>query len=220
MAPALEAPPRPRRTNGRIPPAPPGFGGDGDGERDPEPRRGLDNLRLAVLFFMGAETMFFGALVSALFVLRLGMAVWPPPLQPRLPLAVTGINTLVLLGSSATLIAAGRARRAGDGARAVRLLAGTAGLGAIFLVVQGYEWIRLIDYGLTLSSGVYGTAFYGLIGTHGAHVLAALVWLTVTTALAARGRFDERWAPVQACAMFWHFVVALWPILYVAVYVL
>jgi heme/copper-type cytochrome/quinol oxidase subunit 3 len=224
MTPALEAPPQPpseRRTNGRIPPVPPDFGGDGDGEREPGPRRGLDNLRLAVLVFMGAEAMFFGALISGLLVLRLGMAAWPPPLEPRLPVAVTGVNTLVLLASSVTLVAAGRARRRGDHARFVRALRATAALGGLFLLVQGYEWVRLIRFGLSLASGIYGTTFFGLIGTHALHVLGALVWLSVTTVLAARGRFAEgRAAPMQACAMYWHFVVGVWPVLYFTVYLI
>jgi heme/copper-type cytochrome/quinol oxidase subunit 3 len=223
MTPIVQAPTKPpsgRRTNGRVPPSPPRYGGD-DGERDPGPRRGLDNLRLAVLFFMGAETMFFGALISALLVLRLGMAAWPPPLEPRLPVAVTGLNTLVLLASSLTLRTAGRARRAGDDTRHLRWLRATAALGGLFLVVQGYEWTRMIGYGLTLHSGIYGTTFYALIGFHGMHVLAALIWLSATTALVARGRFGEgRSAPVQACAMFWHFVVAVWPVLYFTVYLI
>src|SRR5205085_2530251 len=112
MTPVVHAPPRPpseRRTNGRIPPAPPDFGGDGDD----------------------------------------------------------------------------------DPVRHVRWLQGTAALGALFLAVQGYEWIRLIGFGLSLASGVYGTTFFALIGLHGLHVLAALVWLLVTTALVARGRFGE-----------------------------
>src|SRR5439155_1234904 len=141
---------------------------------------------------MGAEAMFFGALISALLVLRLGMAAWPPPLEPRLPIAVTGLNTLVLLASSVKLVTAGRARRRGEPARHVRWLWGTAALGALFLAVQGYEWIRLIGFGLTLASGVYGTTFFALIGLHGLHVLAALVWLLVTTALVARGRLGAR----------------------------
>ena len=224
MSPTLQAPPRPpseRRTNGRIPPAPPDYGDGGDDERDPGPRRGLDNLRLAVLFIMGAEAMFFGALISALLVLRLGMAAWPPPLEPRLPIAVTGVNTLVLLASSVTLVTAGRARRRREHARHVRWLRATAALGMLFLVVQGYEWIRLIGYGLSLASGIYGTTFFALIGFHGLHVLAALVWLLVTTALVAHGRLREgRSAPVQACAMFWHFVVGVWPVLYFTVYLI
>src|SRR5438552_16976993 len=98
MTPVVHAPPRPpseRRTNGRIPPAPPAFGGDGDDDREHGPRRGLDNLRLAVLFFMGAAAMFFGALLSALLVLRLGTAAWPPPPEPPLPLAATGRDATV-----------------------------------------------------------------------------------------------------------------------------
>ena len=83
------------------------------------------------------------------------------------------------------------------------------------------EWVRLIGFGLTLSSSVYGATFYSLIGLHGLHVAGALVWLLATTLLAARQRFaDGRIAPVQACAMYWHFVVGLWPVLFVAVYLL
>ena len=221
MSPALVAPPVTRKTNGRVPPAPPEHGWGGDDDRDGPPPRRLDNLRLALLFFMGAEAMFFAALVSGLFVLRVGMAAWPPPLEPRLPVAVTLLNTLVLIGSSVSMVAALRALHRRDRQRFVRMLAATAGLGAVFLAVQGYEWIRLIGFGLTLSSSVYGTTFYSLIGLHGLHVAGALVWLLATTLLAARQRFaDGRIAPVQACAMYWHFVVGLWPVLFVAVYLL
>ena len=224
MSRILEAPPRPpvtRKTNGRVPPAPPESGWGGDDDRDGPPPRRLDNLRLALLFFMGAEVMLFAALVSALFVLRVGMAAWPPPLEPRLPLAVTTLNTLVLIGSSVSMAAALRALRRRDRRRFVRLLVTTAALGTLFLAIQGYEWIQLIGFGLTLSSSVYGTAFYSLIGLHGLHVAGALVWLVATTLLATRARFgDGRITPVQACAMYWHFVVGLWPVLFVAVYVL
>ena len=203
----------------RIPPAPPP-GGDDGGDREPAPRRPfLDNVRLAMVFFISGEIMFFGGLVSAFLVLRMSAAVWPPPLQPRLPVAVTGLNTLVLLASSVTMLAAARALRRSDGAALLRRLVATAGLGALFLLIQGYEWARLIGFGLTLSSGAYGATFYTLIGTHAAHVLGALVWLLAVLALAARGRFvDGGTGPLRACAMYWHFVVALWPLLYTLVY--
>ena len=221
MSPAtLDAPPVARRANGRILPPPPPTGGGGDDDRDPAPRRPrLDNVRLAMMFFLGAEVMFFAALISAFLVLRLAAPMWPPPLQPRLPILITGLNTLVLLASSAAMIVAMRARRRGDGTRLVRGLGLAALLGMLFLAVQGYEWAQLLQYGLTLSSGAYGATFYTLIGTHAAHVLGALAWLGVTLALAARGRFLEGPAgPLRACAIYWHFVVALWPVLYVAVY--
>ena len=220
----LESPPaRPpvvERANGRTPPPPPGGGGGDDDRREPAPNRPrLDNARLAMLFFLVAETMFFAGLISAFFVLRLGAPVWPPPLQPRLPVLITGLNTLVLLASSLAMIAALRALRRGDGRALVERLAATAALGALFLAVQGYEWARLIHYGLTVTSGAYGATFYTLIGIHAAHVLGALAWLTVALVLARRGRFaGGRITMLRACATYWHFVVGLWPILYVAVY--
>ena len=222
MTTLTEHPPIARRTNGhRLPPSPPTGGGD-DPEREPGPRRPLlDNVRLAMLFLICGEIMFFGGLVSAFLVLRVTAALWPPPLQPRLPVGVTGVNTLVLLASSVAMVAASRALGRDDTRGLVRRLLVAAGLGTAFLLVQGYEWVRLVGFGLTVSSGAYGGTFYTLIGTHAAHVLAAVVWVGVTVVLAARGRFaDGRTAPLQACAIYWHFVVALWPILYVTVYLI
>ncbi len=181
----------------------------------------MDNARLAMLFFLSAETMFFAGLISAFFVLRLSAALWPPPLQPRLPVLITGLNTLVLLASSLAMVAALRAVRRADGRALVERLAATAALGALFLTVQGYEWARLIQYGLTVTSGAYGATFYTLIGIHAAHVVGALVWLGATLMLAARGRFvDGRVTGLRACATYWHYVVGLWPILYAVVYLL
>jgi cytochrome c oxidase subunit III len=222
----LEAPPRRghddaptarRRTNGRTPPPPPPTGGD-DGDGDQSPRR-LDNVRVAMLFLIAGEVMFFAGLISGFLVLRMAAPLWPPPLQPRLPILVTGFNTLVLVLSSVAMMGASRAMRAGDGVRLVRGLAIAAALGALFLAIQGYEWMRLLHYGLTVTSGAYGATFYTLIGAHAAHVVGALVWLLVTLAMARHGRFlDGRTAVVRACAIYWHFVVALWPVLYVTVY--
>jgi heme/copper-type cytochrome/quinol oxidase subunit 3 len=167
---------------------------------------------LATVFLIAGEVMFFAGLVSAFWVLRLAAPVWPPPLQPRLPVGVTGLNTLVLLGSSVAVLTGVRALRAGRRGAAIRQLGLAASLGAVFLLVQGYEWVRLIGFGLTMSSSTYGATFYTLIGAHGLHVLVALVLL-------AQDRFGARCpAAVRACALYWHFVVTLWPILYVSVY--
>jgi heme/copper-type cytochrome/quinol oxidase subunit 3 len=218
----LETPPRPARANGRVPPPhPPTGGGDGP---DRDPTRGrplLDNAVLATIFVIGGEIMFFAGLVFSFWVVRLAAPIWPPPLQPRLPVGVTAINTGILLASSGALVAAVRARTRGAQREFVTLLGVTAALGGLFLAVQGYEWFRLIGFGLTVASGAYGGSFYTLIGAHALHVVAALGWLGFTLALARRGRFTgPRAAAVTACAMYWHFVVALWPILYVSVYLL
>jgi heme/copper-type cytochrome/quinol oxidase subunit 3 len=219
---AVEAPPQPpvvRRANGRVPPPPPPTGGDDGDPREPRRGPGFDNVRLAMIALIGAELMFFAGLVSAFFVLRTAAAVWPPPFQPRLPVEVTGLNTLVLLASSVAMAVGARAVSAGDRRTALRGLGVAAALGATFVAVQGFEWVRMLGFGLTASSQGYGTTFYTLIGAHAAHVVGALVWLAVTLLLVERGRLGpSRMAPVRACAMYWHFVVALWPVLYIAVY--
>src|SRR5207244_13505108 len=109
--------------------------------------------------------------------------------QPRLPIGVTSVNTVVLLASSVAMAAALRALRDGEARVLVRRLGLAAGLGGVFLLVQGYEWVRLVQFGLTLSSDAYGTTFYTLIGAHAAHVVGALVWVAVGAPLAPRARF-------------------------------
>jgi putative ABC transport system permease protein len=144
--------------------------------------------------------------------------------KQRLRAALVAVEiamSVVLLASSVAMAAAGRALEQRDTRALVRRLLLAGGLGAAFLLVQGYEWIRLVSYGLTAWSGAYGTTFYTVIGTHAAHVVAAVVWVAVTAWLAASGRFvDGRTGTLRACAIYWHFVVALWPVLYVAVYLL
>ena len=222
FAAVLDPPPTTvRRTNGRVPPPlpPPGGGGDDD-DRDREPRRpAIENARLATMFFIVAEVMFFAGLISSYFVLRMGAAQWPPPLQPRLPVLITGLNTIVLLASSLAMVRALRARE--DRPTLVRGLTVTGGLGLLFLLVQGYEWVQLVEYGLTMTSGAYGVTFYTLIGVHGLHVAGALAWLAIMVTGVRHGRFiDPPAAGLRACGMYWHFVVALWPVLYVTVYLL
>src|SRR5919204_2617617 len=149
------------------------------------------NAWLAVLMFLGAEAMFFAGLIGAYIVFRVGSSVWPPPFQPRLPVGVTGVNTLILLASAVTMRWSLRAARTNDNTRLVRSLAYTAVLGGIFLAIQGFEWIRLIQFGLTVSSSVYGGLFYTLIGFHGLHVAGALIWLLIVLVLAKKRRFSR-----------------------------
>ena len=179
----------------------------------------VSNTRLAMLVVIAAESMLFAGLIGMFLVFRLSAREWPPPTLPRLPLAMTALNTVVLFASLVPLAAALRAVRRDDRRRLVRAIALTAGLGAVFLVVQGAEWVRLVHHGLTLASGTYGATFYVLIGCHGVHVLVAVAWLGVVAALARRGTFrPTRHAGLEMCAMYWYFVCALWAVLFPLVY--
>jgi len=179
----------------------------------------LSNARLGVIMMLGAELMFFAGLIGAFLVFRLSAQVWPPPFQPRLPIGVTGVNTVILLISALTMQWAVGAARAGQSAVVVRQLMFTLLLGAVFLLIQGYEWLRMIHFGLTTSSSVYGGLFYTLIGAHGVHVIGGLIWLAIVCWQAKRGRFTKKdFVGVQTARMYWTFVVALWPVLYGLVY--
>jgi cytochrome c oxidase subunit 3 len=181
----------------------------------------MSNARLGLLMFLGAEAMFFAGLIGSFLVFRLGSEIWPPLSQPRLPLGVTGVNTFVLLLSGWTAHRALNAIRNGESVGLVRWLGGTAMLGILFLCVQGYEWVRLVHFGLTVSSGIYGSTFYTLIGFHGLHVLLAAVWLLVILIQARQGRFTAgRHVVVETFTLYWTFVVGLWPLLFTLVYLI
>lgn len=178
--------------------------------------RPLSNLRIAVVMLLVAETMFFAGFIGAYLVFRYGTLNWPPRDLPRLPLAVTWANTLVLLASAYSMSAALRACQADRAAALARGLAWTAGLGALFVLVQGSEWVRLVHHGLTLQAGTYGATFYTLIGAHALHVLGGLLALA---ALAVVGRVrGARAEHVEAVAIYWFFVCVLWLVLFALVY--
>jgi cytochrome c oxidase subunit III len=188
-------------------------------ESPPPPAPPVSNARIAVVTLLVAESMFFSGLIGAYLIFRLGTPMWPPPNLPRLPLAVTWVNTLVLMASGVTMVGAVRAARRDDQPALRRRLAITALLGVTFLAVQGSEWARLIEHGLTLSAGMYGATFFTLIGTHALHVVAAVMWLGIVWWWARRGRFvGGRDAAVEACAIYWVFVCALWLALFALVY--
>jgi heme/copper-type cytochrome/quinol oxidase subunit 3 len=192
---------------------PPGGGGSGREETF------IGNGQLAILMLLAAESMLFSGLIGSFLVYRLGSAFWPPPGLPRLPIAVTWVNTFVLLSSALTMKLAMRSARVNR----LRALKGwliiTALLGTTFLGVQGSEWVRLVAHGLYISSGTYGATFYTLIGCHAVHVIGATIWLLCVVALAIRGRYNAvNHSGVEVCAIYWYFVCAVWPVLFVLVY--
>ena len=177
----------------------------------------VSSTRIAMIALITSELMLFAGLLGMYLVIRLSAAVWPPADQPRLPLAVTAINSLVLFASVLPITAALRAIGRGEPATVARSLTVTTGLGLVFLSVQGVEWVRLVHHGLTLASSQYGGSFYLLIGCHATHVLAAVVWLATITTLALRGHALSH-PVVEMCAIYWYFVAALWAVLFPIVY--
>ncbi len=176
---------------------------------------------IAILMLIASEMMLFSGLIGSFLIFRLQAAFWPPPALPRLPIEVTWVNTFVLLSSAVTMTLALRAVHRSRQRLMRRYLLATLVLGVTFLAVQGSEWVRLVAHGLKLSSGMYGGTFYVLIGCHGAHVTAGVIWLACVAMLALSGRYNARNAHgVELCAVYWYFVCAIWPLLFGLVYLM
>ncbi len=173
---------------------------------------------LGVLIFIGSEVMLFGGLISAFLVSRASAAFWPPADQPRLPVAITGFNTGLLVLSGFTMWTVVRFLRRHDKEAAMRWMFATIALGALFLAIQGSEWARLISFGLTMTSSLYGGMFYLIVGAHALHLAVAVAVLLFVATRVRRGRYEVDFRGVVACSVYWSFVVILWPMIYALVY--
>lgn len=186
----------------------------------PQKRKVVPDGILGMLFLLFTETMFFAGLISAYVVDRSGVSVWPPAGQPRLPVEVTAVNTVILLLSAVMIFLFNKSVSSENGAgkRNIYLYA-TFFLGTLFLIIQGSEWAKLLNFGLTTSSGIYGAFFYMIIGIHALHVLAGLILLLYLIFLLKQKDLSEKvQTRVTVCSMYWYFVVIVWPFLYVMVY--
>ncbi len=170
---------------------------------------------LGTLMFVFSEMMMFSGLISAVTIARASAPVWPPVADVPLPVAVTAFNTAVLLSSGLLLFFGARAYRT-DRPTASRLLLMSMLTGAFFVCFQGYECIQLLRQGLTLRSSLNGGFFYLIVGAHALHAVAGLSVLSVVYVHVRQARLRADF--LAATQVFWYFVVALWPFLYVRVY--
>ena len=181
-----------------------------------------DRTRLAVALFLSSELVFFALLIFAYLFYRnapsnVGGA---HAAHNALDVGRSAIFTACLLASSLTVWLAGRSRRAGDRRGLLAWLGATIALGVIFLAGQLSEYLRLIDRQVTVSRDVFGSAFYTLTGFHGLHVFAGLVALCLLLglALAGDGR-GPRWAGFSGISLYWHFVDAVWLLIFSIIYI-
>lgn len=172
---------------------------------------------LGMFIFILTEVMVFASFISAFNIIKSSFTNWPPLGQPRLPLEITAVNSLFLLASAWLLHQSQSYFKKEQGTPRVRKYCLAALLlGVLFVMIQGIEWIRLIRYGLTLTSSIYGSFFYLIIGTHALHVLFAILALLISYRKLLKNELkQDTFAAMKA---FWFFVVGLWPVLYWLVY--
>jgi heme/copper-type cytochrome/quinol oxidase subunit 3 len=181
-------------------------------------RRFPDSALLGTALFVFTEVMLFTGFVSAFAIVESASppGAWPPPGQPRLPALQTAFNTLALLASGVALFEAGRRFRGARPRTAEPWMAAALVLGALFVILQGAEWVAMLGQGLTLTSSQLGSFFYLIVGTHGLHAVAAILLLALAWRAMRLGRLTR--PRLGAVQMFWYFVVLVWPVLYWKVY--
>jgi cytochrome c oxidase subunit 3 len=173
---------------------------------------------LGMLLFIMSEVMIFGAFFTAYFFIRVVTGDPWPARGTSIPEAVAGMNTAILLSSSLTihwaLVSIKRGNRFGLKAGMIA----TFLLGLTFLTVQINEYVHL---GWAPQDSAQATVFYSLTGLHGAHVFIGLCALAMVSIRAFRGHYSpEHHQGMEVPGIYWHFVDAMWIVVYTAVYVL
>ncbi|WP_435234163.1 cytochrome o ubiquinol oxidase subunit III [Psychromonas sp. PT13] len=131
------------------------------------------------------------------------------------------VETALLLLSSYTFAIAMLKANNHDMAEMKKWLAITFGLGLGFLVLELYEFYHFSHEGATLSTSAYWSAFYALLSTHGLHVFAGLVWMSVLYFHFKRDGFTEENKTRLAClSLFWHFLDIIWICVFSMVYLM
>jgi cytochrome c oxidase subunit III len=178
----------------------------------------LSKGRVGMICLIVAECAIFTIFVVA-YLFYLGKsAIGPSPGQVlELPI----LNTILLLSSSATITLAVRALRRDLGDVFRLWWFTTIALGACFLAGTTREWNRLIHEGLTISTNLFGTTFYSLVGLHASHVVVGLAALTLVQVFAGLGGIKtEHVERVEVLALYWHFVDAVWVVVFTVVYII
>jgi len=175
--------------------------------------------KAAVAWLIVTESAMFTIFVVA-YLFYLGKSLTGP--SPAQVLETPVISTLCLLGSSVTIMWAAGAFRRMHVARFRLWWMLTIGLAAVFLAATAAEWRRLITvHHLTISTNVFGTTFYALVGLHATHVIVGVTLLALVLALSLTGKVRQAHAEhLEMVSWYWHFVDAVWVVVFTVVYVI
>jgi cytochrome c oxidase subunit 3/cytochrome o ubiquinol oxidase subunit 3 len=175
--------------------------------------------RVGMWCLIAAESAMFSIFVVA-YLYYAGKSLGGP--TPNDVLRTPIFGSVCLFSSSITILVAERAIDQGDLRGFRRWLLLTLALGAVFIAGTAREWVRLIDVeGLRISTNLFGTTFYSLVGLHALHVVIGLTGLSIIMTFALLGLVRrEHAARVRVFGMYWHFVDAIWAVVLPVVYVI
>jgi cytochrome c oxidase subunit 3/cytochrome o ubiquinol oxidase subunit 3 len=174
--------------------------------------------KVAMAGLIVAESAIFTIFVVA-YLFYVGKSLTGP--TPREVLETPVFLTICLLSSSITVHLAQMFLERGNRGAFLSLWSLTFLLGATFLFGTGLEWSRLMEHGLKISTNLFGTTYYSLVGLHAFHVTAGLVMLATVLAFGLAGRVGRAQSNrTGVLAMYWHFVDCVWVVVFTVVYVI
>jgi len=168
---------------------------------------------------IAAEAAIFTIFVVA-YLFYIGKSLSGP--MPSEVLSPPFLYTVCLLSSSLTIHFAARSLQGGNLRSFGAWWLLTIILGAIFLYGTASEWLRLIyEDGLTITTNLFGTTYYSLVGLHGFHVVVGLLAMTTVMVLTIVGALKQEHAGrIEVLSLYWHFVDAVWIVVFTVVYVI
>ncbi len=174
---------------------------------------------VAMFCLIAAESAIFTIFVVA-YLFYAGKSAAGP--QPKDVLEAPIFYSICLLSSSLTIHMAVVGLRKGRVGNFGAWWLATIVLGGAFLYGTASEWHKLIyREGLTISTNLFGTTYYSLVGLHGSHVIVGLIGLSAVMAFTVLGKVGEEHAErVDVLSLYWHFVDAVWVVVFTVVYII
>ena len=193
-------------------------------EGDRWPFAAVPKLKLGMWVFLSSEVVLFGSFLGAYVFIRAASAVWPAPIAIHdIPLGT--FNTLVLVSSGLTMFLAVLAIREGDQRKLLGWIAATFVLGAVFMGVKLSEWVNLgasgFALGTTPSMSLAASAYYIIVGLHGAHVTAGLLMMAYLMKKTTMGSYTkDSHEAIENFGLYWAFVDIVWCFVFPLFYLL
>jgi cytochrome c oxidase subunit III len=173
--------------------------------------------------FLGGETVLFASLFATYLALKDSVPSSDHPLAAELfSMPLVFAMTMILLTSSLTSVYAIYHMRNFNFKSMQLWFFITVLLGASFLALEIYEFYHYVHaFGFKFSSSAFSSAYYTLVGTHGAHVLFGLGWITALIIRNSKRGLNLYNAPkYYVASLYWHFIDVVWVFIFTVVYLM
>ncbi len=189
----------------------------------------IGSKKLGMWLFIMSDTLTFAALLLTYSYCRLTNVNWPKPFPIFNAIVFSTVMTIVLLGSSLTMVMGVAAAHRGDRGATVKWMLATMAGGITFVILHAMEWRHLIGEGMRPFANkfgphggpgapLFGATFFGITGLHMTHVAIGVIYLGIVATGFGRGKFSAE--DVEVSGLYWHFVDLVWMFVFPMIYLM